>query len=496
LLDRRQAEVALRESEQRFRAIADNAPTAIFIKDLAGRYVFANPLACEALGRQDGVVGMTDHELLPAELADVLRRHDQEVVATDRSIEREEVVRSDTTERLFLSVKFPLHDAAGEIKGVCGVAVDITSRKQAEEAQAWLAAIVESSHDAIISKTLDGIITSWNAGAERIFGYTASETIGRSILLLIPPDRHAEEHLILERLRRGERIDHFETVRVAKDGRQVDTSVTISPIRDRHGRIVGASKIGRDISERRQVERKLRESEQRFSGFMQHLPGLAWIKDSAGRYVFANEAAQRAFGTSISHLLGKTDAEIFPLQTADQFQENDRQALASKSGIQAIETLKHEDGMLHHSLVSKFAIPDPDADAVMIGGMAIDISEQVRAEEALRDADRRKDEFLAMLAHELRNPLTPVRSGLDILATGTSLPNESVQLMQHQVEHLVRLVDDLLDVSRIMRGKIELRKQPVEIGAVVKQAVEALKNVVNGRSHELVVELPSEPLCL
>jgi CheY-like chemotaxis protein len=158
--------------------------------------------------------------------------------------------------------------------------------------------------------------------------------------------------------------------------------------------------------------------------------------------------------------------------------------------------LKHPDGRFHHSLVSKFSIPDPDTDAVMIGGMAIDISEQVRAEEALRDADRRKDEFLAMLAHELRNPLTPIRSGLDILAAGTPLPSESVRLMQYQVEHLVRLVDDLLDVSRIMRGKIELRKQPVEIRGIAKQAVEALQYVVNQRSHELVVQLPGEPLYL
>jgi PAS domain S-box-containing protein len=140
-------------------------------------------------------------------------------------------------------------------------ATDLMERGQAEEAAAHLAAIVTSADDAIVSKTLDGIITTWNASAERMFGYTAQEIIGQSILLLIPPDRHAEEDLILARLRAGERIEHFETVRVAKDGRPLDVSLTISPIRDSAGVIIGASKIARDITERKQAEEAMRASE-------------------------------------------------------------------------------------------------------------------------------------------------------------------------------------------------------------------------------------------
>ena len=136
---------------------------------------------------------------------------------------------------------------------------DITDRKRAEEAQARLAAIVESSEDAIVSKTLDGVITSWNQGAERLFGYTAAEAVGQPITLIIPPERLDEEPAILERLRRGERVEHFETVRVAKDGRRLDISLTISPVRDGSGRIIGASKIARDITERKRAEAALRE---------------------------------------------------------------------------------------------------------------------------------------------------------------------------------------------------------------------------------------------
>jgi two-component system, LuxR family, sensor kinase FixL len=132
-----------------------------------------------------------------------------------------------------------------------------------EESQALLAAIVESSDDAIISKTLDGIITSWNRSAERLFGYTAQEMIGKPIMMIIPPDRHQEEQMILERLRRGERIEHYETVRVSKDGRAIDISLTISPVRNLRGRIIGASKVARDITERKKAQEALRQSEER-----------------------------------------------------------------------------------------------------------------------------------------------------------------------------------------------------------------------------------------
>ena len=141
---------------------------------------------------------------------------------------------------------------------------EITERKQAEEAKAKLAAIVESSDDAIISKGLNSIITSWNRGAERLFGYAAQEAIGQSITMLIPPDRFDEEPVILGHIRRGERIEHFETIRRCKDGRLVDISLTISPIKDEEGKIIGASKIARDITRRKQMEAALAEAKEAF----------------------------------------------------------------------------------------------------------------------------------------------------------------------------------------------------------------------------------------
>ena len=146
-----------------------------------------------------------------------------------------------------------MRDATGGILGAVLVFRDVTERKQAEQAHALLAAIVESSDDAIVSKTLEGIIRSWNRGGERLFGYSSNEAVGKPITLIIPHDRIEEERTILARLVRGERIEHFETIRVTKDGRYIDISLTISPVRDPTGRIIGASKIARDITASKRV---------------------------------------------------------------------------------------------------------------------------------------------------------------------------------------------------------------------------------------------------
>lgn len=371
---------------------------------------------------------------------------------------------------------------------------DVTDGVQADRERAMLAAIVESSDDAIITKTFDGIIRSWNKGAQRLFGYSEEEAIGRPITMLIPPDRIAEEHEILQRLQRGESIDHYETVRVAKTGAPLDISLTISPMRDRAGNLIGASKIARDITDRKHSENALRESERRFASFMRCLPGLAWIKDAEGRYVYANEAAARVFGLDAGSY-GRTDDDLFDAETAAQFRQNDEKALASHHGVKVIETLEHADGV-HHSLVSKFAIEDGQGNRTFIGGVAIDVTERMRAEQALVESDRRKDEFLATLAHELRNPLAPIRNSLQILRMVDQSPMAARvhEMMERQVSQMVRLVDDLLEVSRISRGKIVLRKETILLDSVIHHAVETSRPGIEGAAHALSVELPEGPI--
>lgn len=236
---------------------------------------------------------------------------------------------------------------------------------------ALLAAIVASSEDAIVSKTLEGKVLSWNAAATRIFGYESGEIVGRPITTIIPPELQYQEGEILSKIRRGEHVEHFDTIRLTKDGRRIPISLTISPVRDAQGKIIAASKVARDISERRKVE------------------------------------------------------------------------------------------------------------------------------EQLREADRRKDEFLALLAHELRNPLPAICYAIELIKRGNltdTQRSDAQQVIERQVAHVSRLLDDLLDVSRITHGKVELRKECVKLGAIVASAVETARPLLEAKRHRLTVALPANPV--
>ena len=252
--------------ELRFRRLLEKLPAAAYTCDEAGLITFFNRQAVQVWGREPKLNHPADRfcgsfRLYSADGEPVshdqcwvaLRiRNEQDYAGQEMIVERE-----DGSRVTVLANSNPIYDDAGRLTGALNILVDISDRKRAEEAQARLAAIVESSDDAIVGKTLDGIILSWNGGAERLFGYSAIEAIGSPITLIIPPESRSEEMMILERLHRGERIDHFETVRVAKNGRRIDISLTISPIRDGSGRIIGASKVARDITLRRETDRKL-----------------------------------------------------------------------------------------------------------------------------------------------------------------------------------------------------------------------------------------------
>jgi len=495
IAERKAAEVALLRSERDLSDFFDNAIVGL-------HWVGPDGIILRANRADMDLVGYSPHEYIGHHIAEF---HADKPVIEDilRRLHAGEQLR-DYAARLRCkdgSIKDVLIDSSvlridGKFVHSRCFTRDVTQRKRDEMAARRLAAIIESSDDAIVGKDLNGAITSWNQGAERIFGYTADEMIGQSILLLIPPEHAGEEETILARLRRGERIEHYETVRVTKDGRRIDVSLSIAPLRDSNGALVGASKISRDITARKRAELALRESEHRFASFMQSLPGLAWIKDTMGRYVFVNEAAQRPFGMSRVRLYGKTDDEIFPPDIAAQFKENDQRALNSGRGIEVVEMLEHEDGM-HYSIVSKFPIPDAGGKAANVGGVAIDITERMRAEEALRQADRRKDEFLATLAHELRNPLAPVCNAVQILRTANGdeeAARSAIEMIERQSSQMVRLIDDLLDVSRISRGKITLRMEQVELTEVVHQAIDAARPLFAGMDQELTVEISPEPI--
>jgi PAS domain S-box-containing protein len=249
--------MSVNENDAWFAAVVDSSDDAIVTKTLDGVIRSWNRgaerlfgyTAGEAVGQQIFLIIPTDRV---AEEQDVLAR-----LRRGERIEHFETIRQTKDGRripVSLTV-WPVRDDCGNLIGASKVARDIRMRLQRDELRAQLAAIVQSSDDAIVGKTLDGVITSWNEGARRLFGYTAEEAVGQPIFLIIPEDRRAEEEDVLSRLRRGERIDHFETIRQTKEGRRVPISLSVSPIRDDQGRIIGAAKVARDISDRVERER-------------------------------------------------------------------------------------------------------------------------------------------------------------------------------------------------------------------------------------------------
>lgn len=385
LVARRRAEEALRQQSEWLRITLASIGDAVITTDADGRMTFMNAVA-------QALTGWSQADALGRPLTDAFRivhEDTREPVQNPAllALQTGTVVRlaNHTVLLARTGAEHPIDDSAAPIRDESGATVgavlifrDVSDRKRTDLARAHLAAIVESSDDAIVSKTLQSIILSWNQGAERLFGYSAQEAIGQPITMLLPADRREEEQQILDRIIRGERIEHFETVRVRKDGRRIDISLTISPIRDARGEIVGASKVARDISLRKSLEARNSELRER-------------------------------------ELLARQEAEA---------------------------------------------------------------------------ANRAKDEFLAMLGHELRNPLSPILTALQLmkLRGGGGLERERA-VIERQVSHLTRLVDDLLDVSRIARGKVELKHELVEIMEVVAKAIEVATPLLDQRTHVLDVDV-------
>jgi PAS domain S-box-containing protein len=416
------------------------------------------------------------------------------------------LIARDGSERPIDDSAAPIRDEQGEVAGCVLIFRDISERRAAEnavqrshEAQARLAAIVSASDDAILSKTLDGVIQSWNAGAERLYGYTSDEAVGQSINLIIPPELQQKEQSILESLRNGERLQHYETIRVAKDGRRLNVSLSVSPVRDASGRIVGASKVARDITAKTKTEGQLRESEERFRTIADSAPLLMWLNDLSG-CVFVNRAYLDFLGLHSQTEVRGYDWTVFVHpEDREAYIAAYQQSMRTASPFAAEFRFLRHDG--EYRWMQSTGVARLGANGELIGytGCTYDIHEARLAAESLREADRRKDEFLATLAHELRNPLAPLVNMLEILKRADGSPELLQQVrstMARQLNSLVRLVDDLLDLSRITRNRLVLRRQRVDLASVIQHAIETCGPLFEDLQHEFKVSLPANPVLL
>jgi PAS domain S-box-containing protein len=687
LVARRRAEEILRRQSEWLRITLASIGDAVITTDGEGRVTFMNAVAQALTGwSQADALGQLLQDVFP-----IVHESTRQPVENPalRALQVGTVIRlanhtillaRDGREHPVDDSAAPIRDESGAMVGAVLVFRDVSERKRTELARSHLAAIVESSDDAIISKTLQGIILSWNKGAERLFGYTAREAIGQPITMLLPPERQSEEQGILARVVRGERIEHFETVRISKDGRRIDISLTISPIRDASNTIVGASKVARDISRRKALETRdrflvelddavrqlsdaqaitetaarslgehlavnrcayatveanedtfdlsgnytngvesivgrytfsqfgeaclrlmragepyvvadadsdprisaaerpsyartairavicvpirkqgrfvaamavhtltprvwtqeevelvqrvadrswesierarltveLRESEQRFRALANSIANLAWMARPDGWIYWYNDQWYSYTGTTPADMDGWGWERVHDPAMLPTVKERWQRSIETGTRFEMVFPLRGADGTFRRFLTRVNPVRDSRGDVIQWFGTNTDVEDERRATDANKDlrerervarqeaellrevaesANRAKDEFLAMLGHELRNPLSPILTALQLMKLRGSDDSERERtVIERQVSHLTRLVDDLLDVSRIARGKVELKKEIVEIAEVVAKAIEIASPLLEQRTHALDVEVPRKGL--
>ena len=353
-----------------------------------------------------------------------------------------------------------------------------------------LAAIVSSSDDAIISKDLQGYVTSWNQAAERLFGYAAAEMIGQHITRIIPTARLAEEDYVLSRVRAGLEIDHFETVRQRKDGSFVEISLTVSPIRNGDGRIVGASKIARDITERKRMERDAL----RLAAIVDSSEDAIVGKDLNGIVESWNAGAERIFGFTAAEMIGRSITTIIPPDRAEE-EEGVLARIRAGRSIQHFETVRRrKNGELIDVSLTVSPIRLKNGDIIGASKIARDITEEKALRIAAADASRAKDEFLATLSHELRTPLNAVLGYAHMLRKGaipmTELP-KALEVIGRNADSLTRLVNDVLDTSRIVTGKIRLNLEDCDVAQIAEDAVRGVLPACRSKSIHVISNIES-----
>ena len=383
------------------------------------------------------------------------------------------------------------------------------------------AAIINSSDDAIIGKTPEGIINSWNPGAEAIFGYPAREAIGQPVTMLLPPDLASEEEGILARMRAGEKVDHFQTRRIRKDGRIIEISATISPILDESGKVVGASKIARDITDSAGAERALANERGMLRTLIDTVPDLVWLKDSEGVYLRCNRRFEQFFGAKEEEIVGKTDYDFVSRELADSFRAHDRAAM-EKNGLSVNEEEVRFASDGHTELLETTRVPmrGPGGELIGVLGIGHDITARKQlelelsehhdhlqklvedrtadlsmAKEAAEAANIAKSAFLANMSHEIRTPLNAI-TGMTHLLRRTVLDaqqTDKLDKIEAAGTHLLDIISTILDLSKIEAGKFTLEDAPVHVETLLGNIASMLSQKARDKGLGFIVETVTLP---
>jgi PAS domain S-box-containing protein len=521
--------------------VVESSDDAIVSKDLDGIIRTWNRAAEGMFGYTAAeAVGRSIRMIIPAD------RQTEEDTLLDRIRAGQTVARFETVRQrkdgapipISLTIS-PIYDAAGTVIGASKIARDISDRKRADAINRRVAAVIESSDDAIITKNLSSIITSWNPAAERMFGYTEAEAIGQSIRMLIPPDLQGEEDTVLAKIRAGDVVDHYETIRQRKDGTLVSISLTVSPIRNDAGEIVGASKIARDVTERSRLLEDAREQAAitRKLGDVGAMLASTLDRDAIVQKVTdtATDLTRAEFGAFFYNVHDAQSGDVSMLYTLSGVSREARAGLPQPPATAVFGPTFRGEGTVRLDDVTQdpryaesapyfglpagdlpirsyLAVPVKGVYGNVLGGLLFGHSgigvftdqhqrlaegtaawasvalENSRLYLEAQDANRMKDEFLAVLSHELRTPLNAIVGYARLLRGGilsAEKTTRGLETLERNASWLTQIVEDVLDVSRIVSGKIRLDVQPVELPLIVDNSVATVQPTADAKGVRL-----------
>jgi len=538
----------LERSRHRYAELFASAPVGYVIVQANAAIVEANRRACELLDTPSSPRGRPLRDFIHPDDRAQLHQQVSQVFESERvrSLQVRLLQPAGVPRRVSLQMDQARDPTSSELL-VRFVIIDIEEQERLREELERLASIVASSQDAIVSRDLDGRVTSWNDGARRLFGYAAPDMIGQTLDLIVPIEERPAEWALLSRLRRGETIDHVDAERVARGGVRVPVWMSMAPIRDEQRRVVGSSLIARDATERRRADRALRERLRQLDILCQAGQALILGGDIASMRHELFERLRQAVGCQVcldyEADLDGTVARLAwasgPLEPGDArtdvvWLEHSAFRTAARRGTSLVVDRIDQDAgdtpELLRRLGARCYAAFPMQSGGRLWGIAVfasvdrcefgegnvqivqTVCDQMAAmlersrllaelherEQALRAADRAKDTFIATLAHELRNPLAPIRNAVEVLRRDDEHQPRRLawcrDVIGRQVAQLSHLLEDLLDISRLERNRIELRRERLDLNTIVQQAVESVGPLLDGRAHRCSVDLPRDPV--
>jgi PAS domain S-box-containing protein len=482
ITERKHAEELAKRSERRYRALIENSVDAIALLDIHGNILYSSPSTIRILGYlPEELDGYPAFELLHPDDLEQFRHIFTNLVTGSGRIDktRFRVRHKDGTIRWVSGSGLNLlHD-----QYVAAIVVnyhDITDSKHAIEERQKLAAIVKSSDDAIIGTTIEGIIMNWNKGAERIYGYTQEEVIGKSITLLYPPGSEDEYLTLMQRMMKGEITDHFETLRRCKDGTIITVSISVSPIKDVTGAFIGSSSIARDITKQKRLEAEVQRTKQQLEVIFQNIADGIIVEDASGKIIYANTTAATLAGyTSVEETLTSSASTYW-----EQFDITDDEGLpfplSRLPGNLSVEgnmpaqanlrLLTKCTGEVHWTSIKSTAVFDADQTLLFVISVLQDITQ-------FKALEQHKDEFVMHVSHELRTPLTAVSGYLELLLDHNDRlqASKKMQFLHQALENcyvLADLVNTIIDVLKINYEVKPGQPEVLSVASIVREVIE------------------------